>query len=102
MLIDESLNQLGQAKNFTQLNLTSIQYWMKLKEGNKWKTAFRTWYSHFVYQVMPFRLSNAPASFEGYINNILAKKLDVFIIVYLNNILIYTKDAGEAYVDAIC
>ena len=51
-------------------------------------------YGHFEYQVMLFGFFNAPASFQGYVNKILAEKLDVFIIVYLDNILIYTKDAG--------
>ena len=67
---------------------------MRIKEGDEWKTAFRTRYGHFKYQVMSFGLSNASASFQGYINKILAKKLDVFVIVYLDNILIYTKDEG--------
>ncbi len=44
---------------------------------------------------MFFGLSNAPASFQGYINNILTKKLNVFIIVYLDNILIYTMKSGQ-------
>ena len=43
---------------------------------------------------MPFRLSNALASFQGYINKILADNLDIFVIVYLNDIFIYTKDLG--------
>ena len=50
---------------------------------------------------MPFGLSNAPASFQGYINKILAKKLDIFIIVNLDNILIYTKDPGQGHVEAV-
>ena len=74
---------------------------MKIKEGNKWKTAFQTWYGHFEYQVMRFGLSNPPASFQGYINKILAKKFDIFVIVYLNNIFIYTKYPGQAHVDAV-
>ena len=49
-----------------------------------------------------FGLSNAPASFQGYINKILIKKLDIFVIVYLYNILIYTKDASQAHIDAVC
>ena len=43
---------------------------------------------------MPFGLSNAPATFQGYVNKILAEKFDVFVIMYLDNILIYTKDPG--------
>ncbi len=50
---------------------------------------------------MPFGLSNAPTSFQGYINKILAEKLDIFIVVYLNDILIYTKDPGQLHVDVV-
>ena len=89
-LIGESLDHLGRAKRFTQLDLINAYYRMRIRKGDMWKTAFRMWYSHFEYQVMPFRLSNAPASFQGYVNKILAEKLDVFIIVYLDDILIYT------------
>ena len=74
---------------------------MRIKKGNEWKTAFQTWYGHFKYQVMPFGLSNAPASFQGYINKILAEKLDIFVIVYLDDILIYTEDPGQAHVNAV-
>ena len=101
LLISEFLNWLRQAKRFTQLNFTNAYHWMRIKEGNEWKTAFRTRYGHFKYQVMPFGLSNIPASFQGYINKILAKKLDVFVIVYLDDILIYTDDASQAHVNAI-
>ena len=51
---------------------------------------------------MPFKLSNALASFQSYINKILAKKLDVFVIVYFNNILIYTEERGQPYKEVIC
>ncbi len=68
---------------------------MKIREGDEWKTAFRTCYGHFEYQVMPFRLTNAPATFQGYINKILAEKLDVFVIMYLDDILISTKSEGK-------
>ncbi len=47
---------------------------------------------------MPFNFSNKPGSFQDYINKILAKKLDIFIVVYLDNILIYTKDLGQPHV----
>ena len=73
---------------------------MRIKDGNKWKTAFGTWYGHFEYQVMPFGLSNIP-SFQSYINKILAKKLNICVIVYLYDILIYTHDAGQAHVNAV-
>ena len=63
---------------------------MRIKESDEWKTAFQTRYGHFKYQVMPFGLFNAPASFQGYIIKILVEKLNIFIIVYLDDIFIYT------------
>ena len=50
---------------------------------------------------MPFGLSNVSASFQGYINKILAEKLDIFVIVYLDNIFIYTKDPGQGHIEAV-
>ena len=50
---------------------------------------------------MPFKLFNTSASFPDYINKILAKKLDIFIIVYFDNIFIYTKDLGQLHINAI-
>ena len=51
---------------------------------------------------MPFGLSNAPATFQGYVNKILAEKLDIFVIVYLDDILIYTKDSRQPHVEVVC
>ena len=67
---------------------------MRIREGDEWKTVFQTWYGHFEYQIMPFDLSNTPARFREYVNKILAEKLDIFVIMYLNDILIYTENAG--------
>ena len=74
---------------------------MRIREGDEWKTAFRTRYDHFKYQVMPFGLSNASASFQSYVNKILAKKLDEVVIGYLDEILIYTKDLGQGHIEAV-
>lgn len=63
-LIEELLDRLGRAKRFTQFNLTSAYQRMRIQEGDEWKTAFRTRYDYFEYQVMPFGLSNAPASIK--------------------------------------
>ena len=99
--IDKSLDRLGRAKRFTQLDLTRAYHRMRIWESDKWKTAFCTRYGHFKYQFMPFGLSNALTSFQGYINKILAKKLDIFAIVYLDNILIHTEDPGQPHVNAV-
>ena len=74
---------------------------MKIRKGDEWKTAFKTRYGYFEYQVMPFGLTNAPASFQGYINKIFAEKLDIFVIVYLDDILIYIDDDGDGHVLAV-
>ena len=101
LLIEESLDRLGRARRFTQLDLTSAYHRMRIREGDEWKTAFRTRYGHFEYQLMPFGLTNAPASFQGYINKILAVKLDIFVIVYLDDILIYIEDDGDGHVAVV-
>ena len=74
---------------------------MRIKEGDEWKTAFQTQYGRFKYQVMPFELSNTPASFQGYINKILAEKLDIFVIVYFDDIFIYTEHLGQAHINIV-
>ena len=79
----------------------SAEHRMRIKEGDEWKTAFQTWYGHFEYQLILFGLSNAPASFQGYINKLLAKKLDIFVILSLDNIFIYIVDPGHAPVNAV-
>ena len=100
-LIGELLDRLGRARRFTQLDLTNVYYRMRIREGDEWKTAFRSKYGYFKYQVMPFGLSNAPATFQEYVNKILAEKLNIFVIVYLDDILIYTKDPGQPHVEAV-
>ena len=97
-LIGESLDKLGRVKWFTQLELTSAYHQMRICKRDKWKTVFRIQYGHFKDHVMPFGLMNAPTSFQGYINNIFAEKLDISIIVYLDKILIYTDDNRDGHV----
>ena len=100
-LIGKSFDQLSRAKQFTQLDLTNTYYQMRICEGDEWKTAFRIRYGHFKYQVMFFGPSNSLATFQGYVNKILAEKLDIFVIVYLDDILIYTKDPSQPHVEAV-
>ena len=74
---------------------------MKIKKGDEWKTAFKTQYSHFKYQVILFGLFNPLASFQGYINKILPEQLNVFVIVYLDDLFIYTKDEGQGHMEIV-
>ena len=75
---------------------------MRIFEDDEWKTLFWTQYGYFKYQVMLFGLSNTTAIFQGYVNKILAEKLDIFVIIYLDDILIYIKDPGQLHAEAVC
>ena len=72
-----------------------------MKEGVEWKTVFQTRYGHYEYTVMPFELTNAPATFQAFINTTLCKYLDIFVTAYLNDILIYTKSTLEEHIQAV-
>lgn len=94
-LITETFDRLGKAKRFTQLDMRGAYNLLRITEGDEWKTAFRCRYGHFEYQVMPFGLMNAPASFQAFVNDVLREYLDDFVVVYLDDILIYSEDPEE-------
>ena len=75
---------------------------MRIRKRDKWKTLFKTWYSHFEYYVMFFGLINALVSFQRYINKDFAEKLNIFVIMYLDNILIYNNNNRDSHVAAVC
>ncbi|KAG9665731.1 hypothetical protein KCU87_g10162, partial [Aureobasidium melanogenum] len=90
-LITETLARLSKAKRYTKLDIISAFNRLRIKEGDEWKTAFRTRYGLFEYLVMPFGLCNGPASFQNFINDTLREHLDVFCTAYLDDILIYSE-----------
>ncbi|MCU1415826.1 MAG: hypothetical protein JWN80_3166, partial [Microbacteriaceae bacterium] len=94
-LIDTLLAQLSAASIFTKMDLRSAYNLIRVAEGHEWKTAFRTRYGLFEYLVVPFGLSNAPAVFQRYINECLHDLIDVYVIVYLDDILVFSKDIKE-------
>ncbi|CCO30469.1 Transposon Ty3-I Gag-Pol polyprotein AltName: Full=Gag3-Pol3 [Rhizoctonia solani AG-1 IB] len=89
-LVDELIKMLRHAKIFTKLDLRNGYNNICIKEGNKWKAAFRAKYGHFEPTVMQFGLSDAPAVFQRFMNNIFCDLLDITVIVYLDNILIFS------------
>ena len=89
-LIDETLDRLSKARIFTKLDLRDAYHRIRIWRGDEWKTAFRTRYGYYEYRVLPFGLSNAPATFQAYINQALLGILDVYCVVYLDDILIYS------------
>ena len=86
--IEETLNQICGAQYFTRLDLRSAYNLIWIKEGNEWKTAFRTWYGLYEFLVMPFELTNAPATYQRFVNDTLREFLYVFYVCYLDEILI--------------
>ncbi|QRW18523.1 Retrotransposable element Tf2 protein [Rhizoctonia solani] len=89
---DNLMAQLRGAKVFTKLDLRWGYNNVCVKEGDKWKTVFRTKYGLYESLVMTFGLTNAPASFQHFMNNLFKDLLDVCVIIYLDDILIYSKD----------
>jgi hypothetical protein len=94
-LISGLLEQLGRAKIFTKIDLRGAYNLVRIKEGDEWKTTFRTRYGHFEYNVMPFGLTNAPAVFQHMMNDIFREHLDDFVVIYLDDILIFSKNEEE-------
>ncbi|KAJ1132224.1 hypothetical protein NDU88_010551 [Pleurodeles waltl] len=94
-LIPVLLDQLRHSTVYTKLDLRGAYHLVRVKEGDEWKTAFKTKFGLFEYTVMPFGLCNAPAAFQFFINEVLHEFLDVCVIVYIDDILIYSKNSEE-------
>lgn len=100
-LIKEMIDRLTSAKYFTKLDIRNAYYRIRIAEGDEWKTAFRTRYGHFEYNVLSFGLTNSPSTFMAFINEVLREYLDVFCICYLDDILIYTDGDLELHTSQV-
>lgn len=94
-LIDELLDRLQPARFFSKLDLSDGYYHIPIKKEDRQKTAFRTPYGHYEFVVMPFGLANAPATFQRMMNDILRDYVNDFVVVYLDDIMIYSKTKEE-------
>ncbi len=89
-LMSSAFEILQGAKVFTKLDLRNAYHLVRIKEGDEWKTAFNTPIGHFEYRVLLFGLVNAPAVFQALVNDVLRDMLNVFVFVYLDDILIFS------------
>ena len=90
--IDNTLDQLIGSQLFTKIDLKDAFNQMRIKERDKWKTAFKTRYRTFEYLVMPFGPTNAPVTFQKYVNWVLKEELDQERVAYVDNILVTRHD----------
>lgn len=89
------IEKVREARIFSKLDLRQGFNNIRIKKGDEWKTAFRNKNDFYEYTVMPFGLKNAPAVFQRFMNHVLRELIDVCVVVYLDDILIYSKNREE-------
>jgi Reverse transcriptase (RNA-dependent DNA polymerase) len=94
-LINKLLNCLRRAMIYTKINLHDGYYNIRVAEGHEWLTAFCTWYSAYEWLIMPMGMTNAPAQFQYFMNDSFQDMVNLFIIVYLDDILIFSDSLRE-------
>ncbi|KAH0678933.1 hypothetical protein KY284_020018 [Solanum tuberosum] len=93
--IDDLFDQLQGAGHFSKINLRPGYHQLKVRDNDILKTAFRTRYDHYEFVIMSFGLTNAPTAFMDFMNRVYKQYLDLFVIVFIDDILIYSRNEEE-------
>jgi len=94
-LMDELQDRTQGAQWFTKIDLKNGYHLIRMRDGDEWKTAFRTRYGLYEFLVMPFGLTNAPATFQDMIHHIFRDMIDLGLITYIDDLLIYALTIEE-------
>ncbi|MBW0472809.1 hypothetical protein O181_012524 [Austropuccinia psidii MF-1] len=93
--VNKLLNVFNGSSIFSKIDLRGAYNLLRIKEGDEHLTAFRTKYGSYEYLVIPFGLTNAPASFQNLVNDIFQDLLDVYVVAYLDDIMVFSKSEGK-------
>jgi len=95
VFISDLLNLSHKAQVYSKIDLYYAYHLVHIADGDEWKTAFRICYRSFKWSVMPFGLTNTPTAFQRFMNDIFSDLLDVCVVIYLDDILIYSNNMSK-------